>query len=161
MDPKDYTINVSDRRPESGKYVLPLLKGMAHTLKNFFAKKVTIEYPDKRRDISERWRGLHRLKEDEQGNLKCVACGLCAAICPPRAISLTPYEEEGGTRKPAMFVIDEIRCIFCGYCEEACPKDAIELTTVYDYVDYHREDFEFDIFKLKTPEKFVFGKNKK
>ena len=106
--------------------------------------------------MRERWRGLHRLKTDEQGNLKCVACGLCAVICPSRAISIVPYEEEGGTRYPREFVIDELRCIFCGFCQEACPKDAIELTKVYDYVDYRREDLKFDIEKLKNPEQFIF-----
>jgi len=147
---------MDEQRTLSGKYIVPLLKGLSYTLKNFFSKPVTIQYPTERRPVSKRWRGLHRLKVDDQGRLKCAACGLCAAICPSSAISLVPYEEEGGTRYPEEFVINEIRCIFCGYCQEACPKDAIELTEVYDYVDYCREDFKFDIAKLKNPEQFVF-----
>ena len=86
----------------------------------------------------------------------CVACGLCVTICPPDAIKVVPYEDEGGDRYPKEFIIDEIRCIFCGFCAEACPMDAIELTKVYDYVDYNRNNFIFDISKLKTPEKFIF-----
>ena len=156
MEKKDYVLNVSGRRPEKGNYLAPLFKGLAYTLKNYFSKSVTIQYPTERRRIRDRWRGLHRLKVDDQGKLKCVACGLCAKICPPQAITIVPYEEEGGTRYPKEFIIDEIRCIFCGFCQEACPKDAIELTKVYDYVDYHREDFIFDIEKLKNPEKFIF-----
>lgn len=155
-DRKDYIKDVSVNRAESGKYFLPFLKGLAYTLKNFFSKPITIQYPSQRREVSKRWRGLHRLKTDDSGSLKCVACGLCAAICPARAISITPYEEEGQTRYPKEFVINELRCIFCGYCEEACPKDAIELTRVYDYVDYNRQDFIFDIAKLKEPEQFIF-----
>ena len=156
MNEKDYTINVSTRRTERGKFITPLLKGMVYTLKNFFSKPITIQYPSERREVKERWRGLHRLKKDDLGNLKCVACCLCATICPPEAITIIPYEEEGGTRYPKEFIIDEIRCIFCGFCEEACPKDAIELTKVYDYVDYNRKDFNFDIAKLTVPEKFIF-----
>ncbi len=152
----DYTINVSLNRPEKGKYILPLLKGLFYTLKQLFTKPITIEYPTKKREVSKRWRGLHRLKTDDKGKLKCVACGLCAAICPSDAIKVCPYEEEGGERYPKEFIIDEIRCIFCGFCAEACPMDAIELTGVYDYVDYNRSDFIFDISKLKTPEEFIF-----
>ncbi len=153
---KDSIINVSINRPGKGKYILPLLKGMCYTFKQLFTKPITIEYPIEKREVSKRWRGLHRLKTDDKGELKCVACGLCAAICPPEAIIVVPYEEEGGERYPKEFIIDEIRCIFCGFCAEACPKDALELTGVYDYVDYNRSDFIFDISKLKTPEKFIF-----
>ncbi len=149
-------INVSVGRPEKGKYVKPLFKGLFFIFKNFCSKPITLQYPTEKIKRSQRWRGLHRLNVDEQGKLKCVACGLCARICPSLSITIVPYEEEGGTRFPKKFVIDELRCIFCGFCQEACPEGAIELTGVYDYVDYNREDFIFDIEKLKKPEKFRF-----
>jgi len=149
-------INVSIGRPEKGKYVKPLFKGLSFIFKNFLTKPVTLQYPTEKTERSQRWRGLHRLNVDEQGELKCVACGLCARICPSVCIKIVPYEEEGRTRYPKKFVIDELRCIFCGFCQEACPEGAIELTGVYDYVDYNRKDFVFDIEKLKTPERFQF-----
>ena len=153
---RDDIINVSQGRPEKGKYVKPLLKGLSYTLKNFFSKPVTLQYPTEKTERSQRWRGLHKLEVDEKGELKCVACGLCACICPSEAITIVPYEEEGKTRYPKKFVINELRCIFCGFCQEACPNGAIMLTEVYDYIDYNREDFIFDIEKLKTPERFRF-----
>jgi len=149
-------INVSQNRPEKGKYVKPLFRGLSFIFKNFLSKPVTLQYPTEKTERSQRWRGLHRLNVGEKGKLKCVACGLCARICPVACITVVPYEEEGQTRYPIKFVIDELRCIFCGFCQEACPEGAIELTGVYDYVDYNREDFIFDIEKLKTPEKFQF-----
>jgi len=153
---RDDIINVSQGRPEKGKYVKPLFKGLSYTLKNFFSKPVTLQYPTEKTERSQRWRGLHKLEVDEKGELKCVACGLCACICPSEAITIVPYEEEGKTRYPKKFVINELRCIFCGFCQEACPNGAIILTEVYDYIDYNRKDFIFDIEKLKTPERFRF-----
>ncbi len=138
------------------KYVSPLLKGLQYTFGNFLSKHKTIQYPEQKRHVSKRWRGLHQLHRDENGKLLCVACGLCAAVCPARAITLTPYEPENGERYPAEFVIDELRCIFCGYCQEVCPRGAISLSQVYDYVDSTREDFQFSIEKLHDPEQYRF-----
>ncbi len=153
-------IRVRKRQGEKEKYVAPLLKGLGYTMKKFWSKPKTIQYPDQKREVSERWRGLHELTRNEAGELNCVACGLCAAICPAMAIDLTPYEEEGGIRYPKEFVIDELRCIFCGYCEEVCPKGAIKLSKIYDYADFSREAFRFDIEKLKDARQFRFREKK-
>ena len=153
---KSEIINVSKDRAEKGHYVKPILIGLGFTLKNFFSKPITLQYPDQKTKRSERWRGLHRLNVNENGELKCVACGLCAAICPSQAITVIPYEAEGQTRYPEKFVIDELRCIFCGFCQEVCPKEAIRLTQIYDYVAYNRESCIFDIQKLKNPDQFEF-----
>ncbi len=101
---KSEIIYVSRDRSEKGHYVAPILKGLKYTLGNFFRKPITIQYPDEKTKRSARGRGLHRLNVDERGDLKCVACGLCAAICPSQAIALVPYEEEGkrGIRKNSL-----------------------------------------------------------
>lgn len=153
---KSDIIDVSKGRAEKGHYVKPILLGLKFTLKNFFSKTVTLQYPAEKTERSARWRGLHRLNVDANGELKCVACGLCAAICPSRAITIVAYEDEGRTRYPKKFVIDELRCIFCGYCQEACPKGAISLTKVYDYVEYDKNNCQFGIEKLKNPDQFEF-----
>lgn len=121
--------------------IIPLLKGLWLTLKRFFSKKVTIQYPEERRPISPRWRGLHYFEKNPAGETLCVACGLCVAVCPARCITLEIYEPEGGTRYPARYEIDALRCIFCGFCQEACPVNAIKLGQNYEYVHYKREDF--------------------
>lgn len=120
---------------------LPLVKGLAFTLKTFFTKPITYQYPEQKREPAARWRGLHRLKTDEKGRLKCVACGLCEAVCPAGVISVERKETADGRSFPERFLVEVTRCIFCGYCQEACPKDAIELTQNYEFCGYTREEF--------------------
>ena len=120
--------------------ITPLLKGLTLTLSRFFSKPITYQYPEQKREVAERWRGLHRLKT-ENGRLKCVACGLCEAVCPADVITVEAKETADGRRFPQRFVVEVTRCIFCGYCEEACPKDAIELTRDYEFCGYTREEF--------------------
>nr|WP_248484835.1 NADH-quinone oxidoreductase subunit NuoF [Tepidibacter aestuarii] len=48
---------------------------------------------------------------------KCIACGICAKICPVTAIS-------GQIKKPP-FTIHQDTCIKCGACIPKCPVDAI------------------------------------
>lgn len=68
----------------NGKLVLPeLIKGYAVTLKQFVTKPSTLKYPEERWQMSERFRGYPKLVQDERGEEKCVACGLCAVVCPP------------------------------------------------------------------------------
>jgi len=136
-------------------YVTPLLKGLRYTFKMFMSKDVTIQYPTERRKISDRWRGIHRLLK-ESDKFKCVGCGLCAAVCPPKAITIVTEESEEGERYPSKFQIDELRCIFCGYCVEVCPKDAIEYSKVYDFVGYDKKEFLLEKEDLVNPEKYIF-----
>jgi len=120
--------------------ITPLLKGLAFTLGRFFSKPITYQYPEEKREVADRWRGLHRLKT-ENGRVKCVACGLCEAVCPANVITVEAKETPDGRRFPQRFVVEVTRCIFCGYCQEACPKDAIELTRNYEFCGYTREEF--------------------
>ncbi len=115
-------------------YVPAIATGMGITLKHFFKKKVTINYPEEQRPFSPVFRGLHVLKRDDQGRERCTACGLCAVACPAEAITMTAAEREKGEENlyreekyAAVYEINMLRCIFCGLCEEACPKAAIFL----------------------------------
>ncbi|WP_026895809.1 NADH-quinone oxidoreductase subunit NuoF [Clostridiisalibacter paucivorans] len=48
---------------------------------------------------------------------KCVACGICARVCPVNAID--------GKHKQPPFNINQDLCIKCGACIPKCPVDAI------------------------------------
>jgi NADH-quinone oxidoreductase subunit I len=53
------------------------LKGMAVTGKYFFARKITVRYPEEKTPQSFRFRGLHALRRHPDGEERCVACKLC------------------------------------------------------------------------------------
>jgi len=63
-----------------------LVKGLALTMRYFFKKSITVEYPEERTPLSPRFRGLHALRRYENGEERCIACKLCEVICPALAI---------------------------------------------------------------------------
>ncbi len=80
-------------------YLPAILNGMKITLKHFFKKKVTISYPEQKKDVAPVWRGQHILKRDENGAERCTACGLCALACPAEAITMVAAERQKGEEK--------------------------------------------------------------
>ena len=113
--------------------LIDLLKGLKVTLKNFFKSKITVQYPEVKTPISDRFRGRLALMKYENGEERCIACKLCSAVCPADAISIDSEESEDGTRRTTRFDIDAFKCVYCGFCEEACPVDAIVETDIFEY----------------------------
>jgi NADH-quinone oxidoreductase subunit I len=110
-----------------------LLKGLNLTLRNFFVKSVTIQYPEEKTPQSPRFRGLHALRRYPNGEERCIACKMCEAVCPALAITIDSEQRDDGTRRTTKYDIDLFKCIYCGFCEEACPVDAIVETRVFEY----------------------------
>jgi NADH-quinone oxidoreductase subunit I len=135
-------------------YLPAIATGMSITIKHFFSKKVTIQYPEEKRYLGPVFRGQHILKRDEEGRERCTACGLCAVACPAEAISMVAAERVKGEEKmyreekyAAQYEVNMLRCIFCGLCEEACPKQAI----------YLRHDKFVPVFTSR--ENVIYGKD--
>ncbi|WP_265948582.1 NADH-quinone oxidoreductase subunit NuoI [Dechloromonas sp. A34] len=120
-----------------------LLKGMAVTGKYFFARKITVQYPEEKTPQSFRFRGLHALRRYPNGEERCIACKLCEAICPALAITIETEPRDDGSRRTTRYDIDLTKCIFCGFCEEACPVDAIVETRIFEYHGEKRGDLYY------------------
>jgi NADH-quinone oxidoreductase subunit I len=139
-------------------YLPAVFGGMWITLKHFFKKSNTLQYPEVKRQMSQIYRGQHVLKRDEEGRERCTACGLCAVACPAEAITMiaaertkdqeTLYREE---KYASTYEINMLRCIFCGLCEDACPKEAIFLTDKIVDANFGRDEFIFGKDKLVEP----------
>lgn len=110
-----------------------LLIGLKLTGKFFFARKVTIQFPEETTPTSVRFRGIHAQRRYPNGEERCIACKLCEAVCPALAITIEAEPREDGSRRTTLYDIDLFKCVYCGFCEEACPVDAIVLTRFYDY----------------------------
>ena len=124
-------------------FLKELVKGMAVTGRHFFARKITIQYPEEKTPQSHRFRGLHALRRYPNGEERCIACKLCEAVCPAMAITIESDQREDGSRRTTRYDIDLTKCIFCGFCEEACPVDAIVETRVLEYHGEKRGDLYY------------------
>jgi NADH-quinone oxidoreductase subunit I len=102
-----------------------LVSGLWLTLKYFFRRKATINYPYERTPLSPRFRGEHALRRYPNGEERCIACKLCEAVCPAVCIVIEAEPRDDGSRRTTRYDIDMTKCIYCGLCEEACPVDAI------------------------------------
>jgi len=110
-----------------------LLLGLQLTGRYFFARKVTVRFPEEETPRSARFRGLHALRRYSNGEERCIACKLCEAVCPALAITIDSEPRSDGTRRTTKYEIDLFKCIYCGFCEESCPVDSIVETRVMHY----------------------------
>jgi NADH-quinone oxidoreductase subunit I len=135
-------------------YIVEVVKGlfitMRHLVWNLFhqSKMPTLDYPEIRRRLGERFRGRHRLMKREDGSPKCVACMCCETACPADCISIVAAEHPDPAieKYPVRFDINIMRCVFCGLCVEACPVDAIRMDTgKYELAAESRDKLIYDI----------------
>jgi NADH-quinone oxidoreductase subunit I len=132
-------------------YLVEIAKGLAVTLRHFianlFARKytVTIEWPEVKREYSERLRGRHILLTREDGSPRCVACYMCEEACPAECIHIEAEDVASSPtvefeKRPKVFTIDLLRCVYCGFCVDACPKEAIVMSRVHEMAFASREE---------------------
>lgn len=131
-------------------FLWELIKGMSLTGRYLFKSKITVQYPEEKTPLSNRFRGLHALRRYPNGEERCIACKLCEAVCPALAITIeSAPRDNDGTRRTSRYEIDLLKCIFCGFCEESCPVDSIVESRTFEYHGEQRGDL------LMTKEKLL------
>src|SRR5918995_1956959 len=135
-----------------------IARGMMTTLWHFFfAKAVTVQYPEERVELPPWTRGRPRLIYDvDSGDLRCTACGACALACPVDVIKIEQHPAVGKGKVLDRFDLDMGGCIECALCVEACPFRAIVMAPDFEFGAYDREkSLVFNMHELRiagTPE---------
>ena len=147
-------VNRNELSPLERTYLPAIFSGIKLTVRHFFKKKVTLEYPEEQPDIPPGYRGAPYLVKDQEDRTKCVSCQLCEFVCPPKAIKITPPGPDANPdtanveKRPQAFDINMLRCIYCGFCQEVCPEEAIFLKEDFSLNGESREEMIYDIRKL-------------
>ena len=105
-----------------------------------FKRTFTVKYPYKTVRPAERYRGRLILGDIND----CIGCGICAWICPTKAISMIKV----GERKLPSF--DLGRCCVCGLCVEKCPR-TLRFTRAYELCEYSKENLIYPPERLCLP----------
>jgi len=127
-----------------------LLAGMAVTIRYFVKPIVTVQYPRQQLEMSPRYRGYPQFIIDEETHThRCIACEMCARICPSQLIHVEGIKFPGEKQKRATkYLHEHYYCSLCGLCTEVCPTTALEYSKAYRLAGYRREDFVLDHLKL-------------
>ena len=113
-----------------------LICGLSVSLKYFLSpwKIVTEQYPENKKTLKmhERYRGRLEMVEDEEGNNRCTACGMCERACPNASINVLSTKNIAGKKVLGRYVYHFASCTQCGLCVEACPFGAIVMSPAFE-----------------------------
>lgn len=136
--------SVKDYFSSLGTGIASLIKGMSVTGKEFITPKITEKYPEDRETVHvpERFRAILELKYNEQGEHKCIACGMCERSCPNGTIKLTTkmVDTADGKKKKKLerYQYDLGSCTFCQLCVTNCPTNAIAFSNDFEQAVFTR-----------------------
>jgi NADH-quinone oxidoreductase subunit I len=119
-----------------------LLGGMGITIREFFSKDVTQQYPDERWRMAERFRGRVDLPLDPlSGAHKCTLCMMCVRACPNGSLEIVLGKgADGKARVLDKYIYKLGTCTLCELCVESCNFDAIRMNHDYEMATYDRQE---------------------
>ena len=117
--------------------------GLKTTMREFFTKKITEQYPENRKELKmfDRFRGSLVMPHNEKNEHKCVACGICQMQCPNDTINVVSEMVEVDGKKKKQLVRYEYNlgsCMFCMLCVTACPHNAITFDQSFENAVFDR-----------------------
>ena len=134
------------------KGTISLCEGLSVTLKHFFKKPITLQYPEEKPDLALRFRGRLVMPLDmEKNDIRCTACMLCARICPNGSIMEIEKLMVDGKPKPkaTKYIYNLSTCMFCNLCVEVCPFGAIVMSDEYELGTYDKDSLILDLVQEK------------
>lgn len=97
-------------------------KMIKQVLRSSLKKPATLDYPRKKHDMPEGFRGKLKFSSD-----KCIGCRMCMRDCPSGAINIKKIDEHKFEAE-----IDLGKCIYCAQCVDSCIKKALAVTKEYE-----------------------------
>jgi hydrogenase-4 component H len=120
--------------------MIPILKEPWICLR---AGRVTLPYPLAPMPAPQRFRGRPTID-----GAKCLGCGACAQVCPPRLIAVV---DQDAMRRVEL---NYSRCTYCARCQEICPTGAMTCTEDFETATASRGSLavtvELDLEKCKS-----------
>lgn len=115
-----------------------LIKGLGITLKHFFEKEITEQYPEVMPKLPERYRGSLQFDAD-----KCIACSICVNNCPNDVLTLETVKDEKTKKKKLLsYSIDLQYCMFCNMCVEGCPTKCLSFDKNFELSKFNRDEIK-------------------
>lgn len=119
------------------------LVGMRITGKYFLQKPITVQYPDERLRIPDRYRGVHYLEQE-----RCICCQACAKACPVDCIEMDAVRH-GKELEWVLFTLDYQKCMFCELCVYPCPTSCIHMGSEFAFTTLDRSQMHMDLLSYR------------